>query len=814
MRVVIIGGGIAADYIANKLLEQEPTVEVLILSKEAYAPYDRIHLCELVDESATVEDIRLELDSRVTLKLNHEVTAIDRKGKQVICEDKRYDYDYLIIASGSRPRTLFDISELDNAVTFRSADDSYAIRDNLENRNVVIVGAGPIGLELLETLERMPQPKAIYMINIDGSLYAPDIDPTGVEMIRATYEADPRVHISLWDSITETETENGLIKTLKTKKLEIDDPIVVMGVGITPNIDFARNSLECDRGVLVDDHMNTEDLFIYAVGEAAQMRSTGFSAGHAKDCREQADTAIGNILKTEIQNFKRDVAIDGLKVGSFVLTDVVSPFYDMRDEANEVVLFRSGKEGRMDQFIINNEKLVRFIGINSNVDPFYLKQLIDEQRDVDADYLYHSREPNERGPLICSCTGAYQNDLVELIQENAITSLLEMKACSEAGTVCGRCKKEIAHLIETTEVNPEEIERRKREKVAAEEAAKRQVIEKRLQKFNAMHPANQIDTQNLEAALDSFDKRKEMNGWISMMTLNLELPASFEGLVNRSVQQLNKVPVVWLELADCSGNSEAFIKTVNPTIDELILNFISLDYHELLMVASGPQSENRLDEVIEQDFGGYVLMVEGAIPMAMEGKYLRIGPNGETGLELLRRVAKGALAVFSIGSCAYDGGVVAAAPNPTGAVGVAEALERDDIVNLPGCPVNPINVVGTLLHYVMLGELPELDAKNRPLWAYGPRIHDNCERRGHYEAGEFVKEWGDEGAKKGWCLFEMGCKGPYADANCSLAKFNEGTSWPVQVGHGCFGCVEGKIAFDQYANNRPLATTISADQIK
>ena len=104
----------------------------------------------------------------------------------------------------------------------------------------------------------------------------------------------------------------------------------------------------------------------------------------------------------------------------------------------------------------------------------------------------------------------------------------------------------------------------------------------------------------------------------------------------------------------------------------------------------------------------------------------------------------------------------------------------------------------------MFEELPALDSKNRPLWAYSHKIHDNCERRGHYDADEFVMEWGDDGAKKGWCLFKMGCKGPYANLNCSLVKFNESSSWPVQVGHGCFGCGEGKIAFDKYANNREL----------
>jgi quinone-reactive Ni/Fe-hydrogenase small subunit len=219
------------------------------------------------------------------------------------------------------------------------------------------------------------------------------------------------------------------------------------------------------------------------------------------------------------------------------------------------------------------------------------------------------------------------------------------------------------------------------------------------------------------------------------------------------------------------------------------------------MSASGDQSETILEDIITNQKGEYILIVEGAVPLAMDGKFLRIGPKGETGLEMLRKSAKDAALVLAVGSCAFDGGIVAAAPNPTGAVGVAEALGRKDVINIPGCPTNPTNIVGTLLSYLMFEELPPLDAYNRPLWAYEGRIHDNCERRGHYELGEFVKEWGDEGAKKGYCLFEMGCKGPYTNANCPTMKFNSGTSWPIEAGHGCMGCVEAGF-IDKFANER------------
>ncbi|GKT11763.1 MAG: quinone-reactive Ni/Fe-hydrogenase small subunit [Thiomicrorhabdus sp.] len=804
MKIVIVGGGIAADYLANSLLSQDASVEVQIISKETYAPYDRIHLCDLVEGSADIQDITLELNPKVQVALNQEVIAIDTQAKQVVCQKQNFSYDYLIIASGSEPRTAFDIEGIDNAVTFRSAEDSFQIANNLQNRNVVIIGAGPIGLELLDTLMRMPQAKKIYLLVRNKTLYSLDLDPSSVALIQKAFERDDRITISFNDQIIDKTVLEGHITQIKTKQLEIENPFIIFGIGIKPNVDFARSSLENDRGIMVDEHMRSSDLFIYAVGEAAQIKASGFTAGHVKECRLQADTAVSHILKTNVQSFERDVAVDGLKVGAFQFTDVASPFYDINDPDNEVVLLRSKSENRIDQYILNHDKLMRFIGVNSNVDALYLKQLIIENQDIDASYLYNNRHENERGRLICSCVGAYQQDLIELVEDNAVTSFIELQPYSNAGRVCGRCKKDVANLISNAHVNPEEVARKKAAKIEANKQAKWDRAKRRIEKFNRLHPKNEISTDHFADALESFDKVSEFNGWVSMMTLNLNLPSEYDHLIHQGVQQMNKLPVIWLELADCSGNSEAFIKSVNPTIDDLILKFISLDYHELLMAASGPQSEHLLDQLIEADKGEYILMVEGAVPLGLNGNFLRIGPNGETGEALLKRVAKNAAAVFAIGSCALDGGVVAAAPNPTGAVGVAEALERDDIINLPGCPVNPINIVGTLLHYIMFAEMPPLDTKNQPLWAYAPLIHDNCERRGHYDAGEFVREWGDEGAKKGWCLYEMGCKGPYADINCSTVKFNEGTSWPVQAGHGCIACGKGKIAFDEYANHRKV----------
>ncbi|MEA3419528.1 MAG: hydrogenase small subunit [Campylobacterota bacterium] len=804
MRIVIIGGGIAAVYTANAILGQKKDAEVLIVSQEKYAPYDRIHLCALVDGSEDVEGITLEHDLAVKVELNQEITSIDTKAKRIYSEHASFAYDQLIIATGSKPRELFDISGIENATTFRSADDSFKIAQNIKDKNVIIMGVGPIGLELLDTLMKMPDAKGIYLISRGPHLYSKDLNLASIALIQGIFEADPRITLLFNDEIVDKRVKGNQIVSVNTKKHTIDDPFIVFGVGISPNVDFARASVDVNKGVLVDDMMCSSDPDIYAVGEAAEIRSSGYVAGRVKECTLQADVAVATILHTEEKTFKEEPSIDGLKVGSFLFTDVSSPGYDLRDEDNENIILTSKKENRIDQYIINSDRLVRFIGINSNIDVMQLKKMMENDEAVDAAYFYQNRLISERGRIVCSCESVFEQDLVDLIKENAITSFGELKGLTEAGRVCGRCKKDISDIIAATPVDPAEAARIKAEKEAAVHAEELARVQKRIDKYNALHPANKISCDDLQEAVSSFDMNREYNRWVSMITASMRLHPDFECVVEKGVEQLNKLPIIWLELADCTGNSEGFIKSAHPTVNDLILKYISLDYHDLLMAAAGDQSEKVLDDIISNDAGRYILIVEGAIPLGMDGKYLRIGPEGETGLELLRRSAKNAAAIIAVGTCALDGGVVAAAPNPTGAVGVAEALGRDDIINLPGCPVNPVNIVGTLLHYIMFDELPELDEKNRPKWAYSFRIHDNCERRGHYDLDEFVLEWGDEGAKQGWCLFKMGCKGPYADLNCPQVRFNEGTNWPVGVGHGCFACGEGKIAFDKYANNRML----------
>jgi hydrogenase small subunit len=190
-----------------------------------------------------------------------------------------------------------------------------------------------------------------------------------------------------------------------------------------------------------------------------------------------------------------------------------------------------------------------------------------------------------------------------------------------------------------------------------------------------------------------------------------------------------------------------------------------------------------------------VLVVEGSIPTKDQGQYMKLA--GKPALQVLKEVGQKAAAVVAIGSCASWGGVPSASPNPTGATGVDSILTEKPVVNLPGCPPNPYNLLAVVLEYATMGRLPALDDKNRPKFAYDRVIHDHCPRRAHFDAGRFAREFGDEGHRQGWCLYRLGCKGPVTHAACSTRHFNEVPDvWPIGIGSPCVGCTEKGIAFN------------------
>jgi hydrogenase small subunit len=280
--------------------------------------------------------------------------------------------------------------------------------------------------------------------------------------------------------------------------------------------------------------------------------------------------------------------------------------------------------------------------------------------------------------------------------------------------------------------------------------------------------------------------RREFLKFCTVMTAVLALPLDEVSRVAAALEGVRRPPVIWLEFQDCAGCTEALLRAPRPTVAEIVLDVLSVNYHETIMAAAGQQAEEAKQATIEA--GDYLLLVEGSISTKDNGLYCCIG--GRTAMDHLEEAARNAVAAIAVGSCACFGNIPAANPNPTGAVGVRDLVRHIPVMNLSGCPVNAINLTAAIVHYLTFGSLPELDDLGRPLFAYGMRIHDHCTRRPHFDAGQFVEQWGDQGHRLGWCLYKMGCKGPQTYHNCPTVRYNETVSWPVGVGHGCIGCSE------------------------
>ena len=267
----------------------------------------------------------------------------------------------------------------------------------------------------------------------------------------------------------------------------------------------------------------------------------------------------------------------------------------------------------------------------------------------------------------------------------------------------------------------------------------------------------------------------------------MALPPSMVPAIAEALDKARRPSVIWLSFQECTGCTESLTRSHAPTVENLIFDYISLDYHHTLQAASGEAAELAREQAQHANQGEYILIVDGSIPLANPG-YSTIA--GISNLQMLEEAAKGAAAIIAVGTCAAFGGLPKAHPNPTGAVSVSDIITDKPVVNVSGCPPVPVVITGMLAHFLTFGTIPELDEYNRPKVFFGQSIHDRCYRRPFYDKGLFANSFDDEGAKKGWCLYKLGCKGPMTYNACATIKWNQGVSWPVESGHGCLGCSE------------------------
>ncbi len=291
-----------------------------------------------------------------------------------------------------------------------------------------------------------------------------------------------------------------------------------------------------------------------------------------------------------------------------------------------------------------------------------------------------------------------------------------------------------------------------------------------------------------EIAMEKGYSRRDFMKLSAMMAAFLGLESSAVGQVAAALENKQRIPILWLHGQECTCCSESFIRSSHPLVADILLDLVSLDYTETLMAAAGHQAEKSLHDTMKAYHGEYLLMVEGSIPTEADGVYCCIG--GKTFESVVTEAAEGAKAIIAWGNCASSGCVQAANPNPTGAQPIHKIIKGKPIINVQGCPPIAEVMAGVVVHILTFARLPELDRLGRPKAFYSRRVHDTCYRRPNFDAGLFVESFDDENAKRGYCLYKVGCKGPVTYNACGVIKWNNGVSFPIQSGHPCIGCSE------------------------
>jgi hydrogenase small subunit len=291
------------------------------------------------------------------------------------------------------------------------------------------------------------------------------------------------------------------------------------------------------------------------------------------------------------------------------------------------------------------------------------------------------------------------------------------------------------------------------------------------------------------ARLNGYSRRDFLQfcGWIAAAA---GIEQSALGAVVKALDTKPRLPVVWFHFQECTCCSESFIRSSHPIVGDIVLDKISLDYTETLQAAAGHQAEAALHETMKKYKGQYLMLVEGSVPTADGGVYCCIA--GRTALDTVREAAEGAKAIVAWGSCASNGCIQAADPNPTSATPIHKIISGKPIINVPGCPPIAEVMAGTIVHLLAFDRIPQLDGLGRPLAFYSKRVHDTCYRRPNYDAGLFVESFDDENARRGYCLYKVGCRGPVTYNSCGVIRWNNGVSYPIQSGHGCIGCSEAR----------------------
>jgi len=467
-RLIVIGNGMAGIRTIEELLKLAPDAyEITVFGSEPYGNYNRIMLSPVLAGEKTIDDIILNdeqwyADNHIQLHKGKTVTRIDRRKRTVITSDAmEVPYDRLLIATGSKPFIIpVPGSDLPGVVSFRDIHDVDNMLDASKNyKHAVVIGGGLLGLEAANGL--MNQGMSVTVVHISKTLMERQLDAPAATMLRKNLEA--RGMHFLMEAQTEAIIGKQRVEKVRFKDgTEIYADLVVMAVGIRPNLELARDSgIHCERGIVVNDTLQTYDPRIYAVGECVQHR--GMSYGLVAPLFEMARVCANHLAEMGIGSYGGSVTSTKLKVTGI---DLFSAGDFTGNEQTEELVFQDAARGIYRKLIVQDNRIKGAVMYGDTIDgPWYFDLMRDNTdiSDMRENILFGQAHLGDSGhgndnrvaamadsAEICGCNGVCKGEIVKAIVGKKLFTLEEVRAHTKASSSCGSCTGLVESILAST----------------------------------------------------------------------------------------------------------------------------------------------------------------------------------------------------------------------------------------------------------------------------------------------------------------------------------------------------------------------------
>ncbi|MFP5407924.1 MAG: nitrite reductase large subunit NirB [Gammaproteobacteria bacterium] len=470
MKLVMVGNGMAGVRTLEELLKLAPDLyDITVFGAEPHPNYNRILLSPVLAGEQTVDDIVLNpldwyAENQITLHMGKKVVKIDRAARTVETDDgTRAEYDRLLLATGSNPFILpVSGADLPGVISFRDiADVDAMIRASSQYKHAVVIGGGLLGLEAANGL--MKRGMDVTVVHIAPWLMERQLDEPAARLLQKSLEEKGMKFLLQKQTAELVAGADGRVAAIKFKDGDsAPADLVVMAVGIRPNTELAEASgLHCNRGIVVNDTMQTFDPRIYSIGECAAHR--GVAYGLVAPLFEQAKVCANHLAHYGIGRYQGSITSTKLKVTGI---DLFSAGDFIGGEGTEAILYSDPIGGVYKKLVIKDNKLVGGVMYGDTVDGAWYFSLLRDGKDVSElrDHLMFGQDHcgnlghqgiNKAASMtddmeVCGCNGICKGDIVKAIREKGLFTLEDVRKHTKASSSCGSCTGLVEQILSVT----------------------------------------------------------------------------------------------------------------------------------------------------------------------------------------------------------------------------------------------------------------------------------------------------------------------------------------------------------------------------